>query len=115
MKKALITGANKSIGYEAAKQLLQNGYFVFLGSRNLENGRKAEEKLKSDGFVNMEAIKLDVTDHESVKAARAEIGEKTDVLDVLINNAGINGGMPQAAWKQVLISLDRYLKPTYMA
>ncbi|SJN18196.1 SDR family oxidoreductase [Sphingobacterium sp. JB170] len=105
MKKALITGANKSIGYQTAIQLLQNGYFVFLGSRNRENGRKAEEKLKNEGFANVEAIQLDVTDDESVKAARSEIGEKTDVLDVLINNAGINGGMPQAALEA---SIDQF-------
>src|ERR1700712_5481709 len=97
MKNVLITGANKSIGYETARQLLQNGYFVFLGSRNLDNGLKAVEKLKSEGLTNVEAIQLDVSDDESVKTARIEIGKKTEVLDVLINNAGINGGWPQAA------------------
>lgn len=97
MKKVLITGANKSIGYETARQLLQNGYYVFLGSRNLENGLIAVEKLKMEGLTNVEAIQLDVTSEESVKSARLEIGKKTEVLDVLINNAGINGGWPQAA------------------
>ena len=97
MKKVLITGANKSIGYETARQLLQQGYHVYLGSRNLDNGLAAVEKLKAEGLNEVEAIQLDVTNDESVKAARAEIGKKTEVLDVLINNAGINGGMPQAA------------------
>lgn len=97
MKKALITGANKSIGFEAAKQLLQKGYYVYLGSRNLENGQQAVEKLKAEGLTHVEALKIDVSDSVSVKAARAELGKKTDVLDVLINNAGINGGMPQTA------------------
>ena len=97
MKKALITGANKSIGYETARQLLQNGYFVFLGSRNLENGLIAVEKLKTEGLTNVEAIQLDATSDDSVKSARIEIGKRTDVLDALINNAGINGGFPQAA------------------
>ena len=97
MKKVLITGANKSIGYETARQLLQNGYYVFLGSRNLDNGLKAVEKLKTEGLTKVEAIQLDVTSEESVKSARLEIGKKTEVLDVLINNAGINGGFPQAA------------------
>jgi short-subunit dehydrogenase len=45
MKKVLIAGANKSIGYETARQLLLNGYFVFLGSRNFEKGLKAVEQL----------------------------------------------------------------------
>lgn len=105
MKKALITGANKSIGLETAKQLLQNGYFVFLGSRNLEKGEKEVEKLKNEGFANVEAIQLDVTDDESVKKARTEIGKKTEILDVLINNAGINGGMPQSALEA---SIDQF-------
>lgn len=94
MKKALITGANKGIGFETAKQLLQKGFYVYIGSRDVENGVKAVEKLKSEGLPHAEAVQLDVTDEESVKMAREEIGKKTDVLDVLINNAGINGGQP---------------------
>ena len=50
MKTALITGANKGIGFEAAKQLLQNDYYVFLGSRNEKLGNDAVEKLKSEGL-----------------------------------------------------------------
>ena len=97
MKKALITGANKSIGFETARQLLQKGYYIYLGSRNLVHGLEAVEKLKAEGLNEVEAIKIDVSDDESVTEARAEIGKKTDSLDVLINNAGISGGMPQTA------------------
>jgi NAD(P)-dependent dehydrogenase (short-subunit alcohol dehydrogenase family) len=97
MKKALITGANKSIGFETARQLLQKGYYIYLGSRNLENGQEAVEKLKAEGLTNLEAIQIDVSNDESVKAARTEIGKKTEMLDVLINNAGISGGLPQSA------------------
>lgn len=97
MKKVLITGANKSIGFETARQLLEKGYYVYLGSRNLENGHKAVEKLKAEGLSEVEAIQIDVSDGESVEAARAEIGRKTEVLDALINNAGISGGLPQTA------------------
>jgi NAD(P)-dependent dehydrogenase (short-subunit alcohol dehydrogenase family) len=99
MKKVLITGANKSIGFETARQLLQNGYYVFLGSRNLDNGLAAVEKLKAEGLTQVEVIQLDITNDESVKNARMEIGKKTEALDVLINNAGISGGMPQSALK----------------
>ncbi len=97
MKTALITGANKGIGYETAKQLLENGYFVYIGSRNIENGESAVQQLRALGFENTEAIQLDVADAASVAEARLSVGNKTEVLDVLINNAGINGGMPQAA------------------
>ena len=97
MKKALITGANKSIGFETARQLLQKGYYVYLGSRNLENGQEAVEKLKVEGLNEVETVQIDVSDDESVKAARASIGEKTESLDALINNAGILGGFPQTS------------------
>jgi NAD(P)-dependent dehydrogenase (short-subunit alcohol dehydrogenase family) len=91
MKKALITGANKGIGLEVARQLAQKGFYVYLGSRDLKNGEIAVERLKTEGLKNVEAVELDVTNQESVNSARIEIGKKTDVLDVLINNAGING------------------------
>jgi NAD(P)-dependent dehydrogenase (short-subunit alcohol dehydrogenase family) len=107
MKKALITGANKSIGFETARQLLQKGYYVYLGSRTISNGQEAVEKLKAEGLKNVEAIQIDVSDDESVQIARAEIGKKTDVLDVFINNAGITGGMPQGA---LVAAIDQFKK-----
>jgi NAD(P)-dependent dehydrogenase (short-subunit alcohol dehydrogenase family) len=105
MKSVLITGANKSIGFETARQLLQQGYYVYLGSRDLAKGIAAATTLQAEGLLNVEAIQLDVTDDESVNNARIEIGKKTEVLDVLINNAGINGGWPQAALEA---SIDQF-------
>jgi len=97
MKRALITGANKGIGFETARQLLQHGYYVYLGSRKLENGESAVAKLNAEGLDQVEAIILDVTNDQSVMEARAEVGSKTELLDVLINNAGVNGGFPQSS------------------
>ncbi|WP_040627014.1 MULTISPECIES: SDR family oxidoreductase [Mucilaginibacter] len=97
MKIALVTGANKGIGLETARQLAQNGHFVYIGSRNLENGLSAVAKLKAEGSINIEAVQLDITNKESIAAARATIVQKTGVLDVLVNNAGISGGFPQSA------------------
>jgi len=91
MKTVLITGANKGIGFESARQLLQKGFHVFLGSRDLSNGLKAAEQLKAEGLTDVEAIQIDVTSSHSVNAARMEIGRKVETLDVLINNAGISG------------------------
>lgn len=94
MNKAFITGANKGIGFATAIQLLEKGYYVFLGSRDLKKGVKAVEKLNHHGFTNVKAIQLDVTDNDSIMAAFNEINKKISALDILINNAGINGGSP---------------------
>ncbi|PKK36737.1 short-chain dehydrogenase [Siphonobacter sp. SORGH_AS_0500] len=98
MKSALVTGANKGIGFEVARQLAQKGTYVYLGSRQVENGLEAVDQLKAEGINNVEAIQLDITNDESVKEARIEIGKKTKSLDILINNAGIYGGYPQSAF-----------------
>lgn len=91
MKSALITGANKGIGLETARQLIEKDFYVYIGSRSVEKGREAAENLKKEGYANVEAIQLDVTDDQSVRLARIGIGERTNRLDVLINNAGISG------------------------
>lgn len=77
MKKVLITGANKGIGLELTKQLIQKGYYVYMGSRDLAKGMNAAQKLADEGLENFEVIQLDVTDQESVNAARSEIGKRT--------------------------------------
>ncbi|MFD1143695.1 SDR family oxidoreductase [Larkinella insperata] len=97
MKFALVTGATRGIGLEVTKQLSRNGFYVYLGSRSLERGTALVDELQAAGIGNVEAVQLDVTDDESVKDARKAIGEKTPVLDVLINNAGISGEGNQSA------------------
>lgn len=111
MKFALVTGANKSIGFEVVQQLAQEGIYVYLGSRTIENGNEAVATLQAKGLSNVEAIQLDITDDESVSKARKEIGKKTTVLDILINNAGIFGGHPQTALNA---TIDQF-KATYDA
>jgi NAD(P)-dependent dehydrogenase (short-subunit alcohol dehydrogenase family) len=95
MKSALVTGANKGIGFETAKQLAALGYFVYLGSRDKAKGLEAIEKLKALGYSNIDCIALDVTNIQSIRSARQVLEIKTNQLDVLINNAGISGGFPQ--------------------
>ena len=97
MKTVLITGANKSIGFETARQLLQQGYYVYLGCRDLAKGEQAVSQLHSEGLTQVEPLEIDVNDSSSIKAARVTLGNKTEVLDVLINNAGVSGALPQAS------------------
>lgn len=94
-QKVLVTGANKSIGFETARQLAQQGYYVFIGSRDLSRGQEAVAALKAAGLTSVELLELDVASEASVTAARRRLGERTDRLDVLINNAGILGGVSQ--------------------
>ncbi len=96
MKTVLITGANKGIGFETAKQLAQRGYFVYLGSRNKSRGSEAIAKLKDSGISNVEMLEIDVTNIHSIKKAKQELETKIEALDVLINNAGIAGAQPQS-------------------
>ena len=91
MKTALITGANKGIGFEIAKQLLQKGFYVYIGTRDKSKGHEAVGKLKAEGLVNSKAIQIDVTDEQSVAHARTVLGKDITALDILINNAGISG------------------------
>ncbi|MGQ2984294.1 SDR family oxidoreductase [Flavobacterium sp.] len=94
-KTALITGANKSIGFETARQLLAAGYKVFIGSRDAVKGETAVNELKAAGFDDVEAIVLEVTDAGSISYAAEELSGKIPHLDVLVNNAGIPGTYPQ--------------------
>lgn len=96
-KTVLITGANKGIGLETARQLLEKGLFVYLGSRDLEKGKAALQALQDRGFQNVKVLPLDVTKPNTIYAARQIVAEEQGGLDILINNAGISGRVPQPA------------------
>ncbi len=88
-KTALITGANRGIGFETARQLGQKGFKVLVGARSEDSGKEAETKLKDEGF-DAEFILLDVDDAETHSSAAKYVEDNFGKLDVLINNAGIN-------------------------
>ncbi|NJP27055.1 SDR family oxidoreductase [Microbispora sp. SCL1-1] len=91
---ALVTGANKGIGFEIAAGLGALGWSVGVGARDDERRESAVEKLRSAG-VDAFGVPLDVTDDASVAAAAELIEERAGRLDVLVNNAAVTGGMPQ--------------------
>ncbi|MEW1863841.1 SDR family oxidoreductase [Streptomyces sp. NPDC088194] len=91
---ALVTGANKGIGYEIAAGLGALGWSVGVGARNDERREAAVQKLRKDG-VDAFGVPLDVTDDASVAAAARLIEERAGRLDVLVNNAGVTGAAPQ--------------------
>jgi len=90
-KTALITGANKGIGREIARQLGHKGYSVWLGCRDAERGEQAAAALRKEG-LDAHALALDVSNDASVKAAALTYAKASDTLDVLVNNAGVATG-----------------------
>jgi NAD(P)-dependent dehydrogenase (short-subunit alcohol dehydrogenase family) len=84
MTVTLITGANKGLGYEAARQLIEHGHSVYIGARSVERGTAAAYELGS------QFVRLDVTNDASVASALGVIAEREGHLDVLVNNAGIS-------------------------
>jgi NAD(P)-dependent dehydrogenase (short-subunit alcohol dehydrogenase family) len=88
MNTALVTGANKGIGYEVARQLAEKGFQVFVGARNRDAGQKAVAKIAQEGGKAI-FLGIDVADNPSVTVAAREFAKAADHLDVLVNNAGI--------------------------
>lgn len=90
-KTALITGANKGIGREIARQLGLKGYSVWLGCRDSARGEAAASELRKEG-IDAHAVRLDVTSDASVNEAATVFAKASDALDVLVNNAGVSTG-----------------------
>lgn len=88
-KIALITGANKGIGFEIARQLGAKGIFVLVGARDQARGDEAARRLQSEG-IEASAVHLDVTDQASINRVASFIDETYGKLDILVNNAGIS-------------------------
>lgn len=85
MTTTLITGANKGLGFETARRLIEAGHTVYIGARDARRGQEAAAELGA------RFVQIDVTDEDSVKAAAEFVREDAGHLDVLVNNAGIIG------------------------
>lgn len=96
---ALVTGANKGIGLQIAKELAARGFTVLVGSRNLERGEAAAKNMGTQA----RALELDVTSRASIAAAVERIRNELGRLDVLVNNAAIsNTGNPDTSFEELL-------------
>ena len=102
-KVALITGANKSIGFETARQLAQKGYTVLIGARSEERGEKAAQTLRDEG-LQAHFVKLDLDDKATIDAAAQSVEAQFGHLDALVNNAGVakDNGAPSEISEQML-------------
>ena len=100
---AVVTGANKGIGLEIARQLAREGITVFIGARDEERGQAAAEKLRAEG-LDARPLRLDVTDDASVSAAASFVEREAGRLDILVNNAGIaiDDGPPSRVSSDIL-------------
>src|SRR5437764_7889328 len=87
-KVVLVTGGNRGIGREMARQLARRGFRVIIGARDTASGRRAADEVRAEGG-EATFLELDVSDSASVRAAAAAFAGHADCLDVLVNNAGI--------------------------
>ncbi len=112
-KVALVTGANKGIGFEVARQLGGAGCIVLLGARQAGAGKEAAAKLVAEGF-DLRYIQLDVTDLATIAAAAERIAADFGRLDILVNNAGINDRGDGPATTAQLDSVERVLRTNFL-
>lgn len=110
---ALVTGANKGIGFEVARAIAKAGYTVLLGARNPTSGREAEAILTGE-HLDVRFVELDVTRMESISSAAARIGADFGKLDVLVNNAGIADPQDGPPSRANVDAIERVLRTNFL-
>ena len=109
---ALVTGANKGIGFEVARQLAVAGCSVLMGARNASRGEASAAKLKGEG-LDVSYLPLDLGDDASIHAAAKTVGSSFGHLDILVNNAGIADPADGPPSKANLDALERIFRTNF--
>jgi len=111
---ALVTGANKGIGFEVARQLAASGCIVLLGAPDETLGKEAAGKLAA-GNLDVRFVPIDVTELSTITAAAENISRDFGRLDILVNNAGINDPADGPALTAHLDAVERVLRTNFLA
>ena len=110
---ALVTGANKGLGFEIARQIGRTGVIVLLGARNKAAGEEAAGKLAAEG-IDAHFIAIDVVDYASIEAAAGSIISGFGRLDILVNNAGISDPFDGPVLTARLEAVERVLRTNFL-
>ena len=114
MKKVLVTGANKGIGYGICKFLGKNGWQVIVGARNSKRAEDAMKTLKSEGADVIGWQYVNLSDNTSLEQTAKEIKEKYYDLELLVNNAGIPGDMEVASYDSEMQDVAETIQVNYV-
>lgn len=114
MKKALVTGANKGIGYEIARHLGKAGWQVIVGARDEARALAAVEQLRANGADIAGWQHVDLSDNEAIEQSAKEIAEKHPDLTLLVNNAGIPGNMSVPSYEQTVQDVMATVQVNYI-
>ena len=112
-KIALITGANKGIGFEVARQVAKSGWTVLIAARSEELGEKAVAKLRADG-LDVHFVRIDLDEHQTATTASAAIQAQFGKLDLLVNNAGVSGKSDGPPSKVSLSDVETVMRTNFL-
>lgn len=113
MKQAFVTGGNKGLGFEIAKQLGEQGWQVIIGSRDAKRGQETVDQLRAAGLNEPQFVELDLNDSQTIQAAAKTITENYHELQLLVNNAGIPGDMRVAGIETTMADLRETMEVNF--
>lgn len=115
MKKiALVTGANKGIGFGIAKHLGQSGWSIVLGARDEQRAAQAIEQLRASGIDVLGWVNIELADIDGLQRAAQLVAEQYPTLSLLVNNAGIPGNMALSSWDTDIQSVRETIDVNYI-